>query len=272
MRWKLIGGIFVVALFATSCGASASDVAQTGEEATTTTTDAAQTGEEVEMVEEPEPVEDHDEDGDHDDNFYEDARRDGYDISLEPELSLLAAVEGENVSDGWGAVDQWEQLPFGFEPSRCAAFDEILALEDNGVVTKFWLRDGAELYQHAIDVGHIDDAEDLQRLFVSLPDTCPNVSTGGNDITIAAGPQHAEHQFNTVSVTGSGSVTWLYEPNTTSHMTFIVERNLLIILQLVSEDVDDDLIELGAIAEIIDQHTNDIELAAELAFEAELEE
>lgn len=152
---------------------------------------------------------------------------------LEPANALLSSI------DGWTAVDNFYWEPIGFEPSSdCAPLNEILALEDWGIPTGFWLREGDELWQHAADLNTEANVGNYLAAVDSIATSCPTASFGGGSLSFEPLSSSSRPGFG-LTTDENTSATWMFEAGRTSRSIAIGRANTVVLLTLVAEDFDE---------------------------------
>lgn len=160
---------------------------------------------------------------------------------LEPANALLADVPG------WTAVDSYYWEPLGFEPSPdCAALNDVLALEEWGIPTAFWLRDGVELFQHAADLNAETNVAQFLEAFGSLDSSCPTATFGEATLLFEPLTTPTELGFS-LTVPDDMTATWMFEAGRQSRSVAFGRANTVVIVTLVGSD-EAELLELADLA------------------------
>ncbi|MGI9605756.1 MAG: hypothetical protein ACR2P0_06420 [Acidimicrobiales bacterium] len=146
---------------------------------------------------------------------------------LEPANAQLGPIEG------WIDVDEWYWEPISFTPSpNCEPLNEVLLLEEWGVITTFRLREGTELYHHTTELNRTERVDAYIDAFASLAGGCPSAVLG--EAAISAKPFSSGGLVGfTMTVDGAIGPNWFVEGDTTSHAVITSRNNVVSIVQIV---------------------------------------
>jgi len=167
------------------------------------------------------------------------------DVAFEPNHALLDSI------DGWTAVDTWYHEPLGVPPTpTCEPLDVVLSLENWGITTALWLRDGDELWQHAADLNTEDNAAAYVDAFGTLAAACSSQSTGSGPLVIETLGDATWPGF-ALTASDKTQATWLFEPGSRSRSVVLSRGNVVSIVSVVTNDPPNpaDLVDAAMLAQ-----------------------
>ncbi|NNF89619.1 MAG: hypothetical protein HKM97_13920 [Acidimicrobiia bacterium] len=147
------------------------------------------------------------------------------DFILEPANAQLTDL------DGWVAVDEWYWEPIGFAPSSCDVFNDVLLLEEWGIVTGFWLKDGTELFHFTASLNTADNVAAYVESFMSVAAACPEIMMGDAVLSLSLFEAAGFEGF-TMSVDGPANATWLFELGSETSAVIMERNNVVSIVQI----------------------------------------
>lgn len=160
---------------------------------------------------------------------------------LEPANARLTSI------DGWELVDEWYWEPISFDPSDCDLLNEVLLLEDWGVITSFWLQDGTELFHFTAELNTADKVAAYVEAFESVAEQCPQVTFGDASVTLRSFESGGFEGF-TLTADSQVRANWFYEQGTASAV-IMSRNNVVSILQVAPGSDGFDMAEFDAIVQ-----------------------
>lgn len=154
-------------------------------------------------------------------------------IELPPAGFILEPANAQlDDLDGWVAVDEWYWEPIGVAGSDCPVFDEVMYLEEWGIITSFWLKDGTELFHFTAELNTAENVADYVDAFTSVAVECPSATFDRAQLSFTPFRSGGLDGF-TMTVAGPPSSNWLLESDTVSSAVITSRNNVVSVLQIV---------------------------------------
>lgn len=167
-------------------------------------------------------------------------------VILEPAEALPGAVAG------WDLIDSFFWETGGSLGTGCDALTNFIGLEEWGLATEFYLRDGLELALHATEVNTVDRAELFRDTAGQLPQECPTASFDGTELIVES--LDIEQSGFAITVPDNiGQATWLFEPGTRVEVVVLQREAVVAVVAIHDRGSDDNTEDLLEISEQVAQ-------------------